>query len=71
MKETKNDFIIMPEHIDMHNGINERCDMLVGYCACGASHKLEDWEGKIPKKEIENVLPEPNMFSNKGKFWKS
>ena len=68
--ELKNDFIIMPEHINMHNACNERCDMLIGPCACGAWHKLKDWEDRIPKKEIENVLPEPNMFSNKGKFWK-
>ena len=66
----KIDFIVMPDHIDMHNGIHERCDMLVGPCACGTWHSLKDWEGVIPKEEIEYVLPEPNMFSKKGKFCK-
>ena len=50
-------FIVMPEHINMYNGIHERCDMLVGTCACGMWHKLEDWEDRIPKKEIKKLIP--------------
>ena len=25
------------------------CDMLIGPCACGATHEIEDWLVKIPK----------------------
>lgn len=37
----------MPAHIKIHNASNDPCDVLTGPCACGASHKINDWDGKI------------------------
>lgn len=45
------DWIEMPSHINMHNGTHERCDMLIGTCACGATHSIKDWKDKIPNAE--------------------
>ena len=47
MKTRNTDFIEMPQHIDIHNGTHERCDMLIGCCSCGAWHKIDDWNEKI------------------------
>jgi hypothetical protein len=45
-------FVAMPAHIEMHNGSHERCDMLIGYCSCGAWHRIGDWVGKIENIEL-------------------
>lgn len=47
----KNSFILMPEHINIHNGSHQRCDMLIGACSCGAWHHIEDWKDKIENAE--------------------
>lgn len=33
----------MPKHINIYQ-TNERCDMAVGPCSCGAWHLLKDWK---------------------------
>jgi len=38
------EFIPMPKFINIYNGSNERCDMLIGPCSCGGWHHLEDWD---------------------------
>jgi hypothetical protein len=39
-----------------HNGCHEACDMLVGPCACGATHALTDWNpGVIAAYEMEHA----------------
>ena len=45
-----NDFIVMPEGVNVFNGSHERCDMAQGPCSCGAWHTLKDrpdsvWSG--------------------------
>lgn len=39
--------VTMPANLSIYNGCSERCDMLVGACACGAWHEANDWDGKI------------------------
>ena len=46
-RSTHNGMIAMPEYVEMHNGTHERCDMLIGPCACGAWHTIECWDEKI------------------------
>lgn len=40
-------FRSMPKCFDFYNGSHERCDALVGPCACGAWHEEGDWTEKI------------------------
>ena len=49
--ESENNLIEMPSHLKFYNACIEPCDMLIGYCICGATHKKEDWEGKIENVE--------------------
>ena len=39
----KNNFEEMPHIFEQHNSCTDRCDMLVGPCACGATHSAEEW----------------------------
>jgi len=44
-KEKENNFLPMPKEWigQYYNACNEPCDMLVGPCACGASHHIDEW----------------------------
>lgn len=39
----KSKVVKMPINIDYFNGCSDRCDLLQGPCACGASHSIDEW----------------------------
>ena len=39
----------MPEHVNVYNASHERCDMAIGPCQCGSTHRFENWPKKIQK----------------------
>ena len=39
-----------------YNGSNEACDMLVGPCACGATHDIEEWLDVMKDLEEKNKV---------------
>ncbi len=45
--------IPMPKELKLHNAYNEKCDMLIGPCACGSWHYGKDVE-KIVKAHFSN-----------------
>ena len=66
VKETG--IIVMPDDINIFNSSTDRCDMLLGPCACGAYHKLYEQIKKIviqsKIEENEMWLSHANRFSN-------
>jgi hypothetical protein len=38
------------------NSSTDFCDMLVGPCACGASHDLSDWSDLVLESAVEEGL---------------
>lgn len=52
---TDSKFLPMPEDITIHNGNADRCDMFIGPCSCGATHKIDDWQEKIPQNIIDGL----------------
>ncbi len=53
------DFIDMPEEINLYNGRWERCDIAQGPCCCGAWHRILDWPEDIQeqiKEKLKNQL---------------
>jgi hypothetical protein len=55
MEINKNSFVLMPENVEIRNASNERCDMLIGACSCGAWHKEGDWKDKIEKVALTYI----------------
>lgn len=75
----KKDHIVpMPPEFFFHNACSERCDMLVGPCACGAWHRADDFIEKIKdlftslktenQKQLEKQIAEQQkVIENTGK----
>lgn len=38
-----NEFVSMPDIFSTYNASTDRCDLLVGPCACGATHSADEW----------------------------
>lgn len=57
------DFIVdrinLPEEMvarDYYTSWKNGCDALLGDCNCGENHVITDWEQKIPKERLKNIL---------------
>jgi len=54
----KNRMASMPEeYLGKFTNGGEECDMLVGPCACGATHSQEEWPDEIQKEVFGFVKP--------------
>ena len=58
--EPNSNLIEMPSHLKFYNACIEPCDMLIGYCICGATHTKGDWENKI--ENVEQYLKKWEIF---------
>jgi len=61
----RNGLISMPKKYQgkFHNACTDACDMIIGPCACGAWHHIEDWKGKIfyvKSNGLDNICPKCN-----------
>jgi hypothetical protein len=41
------------ERVSLFNACNEKCDMLIGPCACGAWHQPDDWTDILNRHNLE------------------
>ncbi len=46
------EMIVMPKDISLHNACNDRCDMFVGPCICGATHTARSW----PDEQFDEIF---------------
>lgn len=56
--DKRSGMLAMPFGIQQYNACNEPCDMLIGYCCCGAHHDWDYWPVAMQAYILRRYLQE-------------